>query len=119
MQLPSFLSIVGAFVFLIFALFSRVEAAAPSSQDTQWIQYTDNNGVTVYLDDNREPALYTKDFGDCLGNSVIDVTRWDAAYYKDNMTILFHLGGTTAVANESVMSRRNISRILLKLTRAS
>lgn len=71
--------------------------------DTKYVQYTGDNGVTVYLADDRRPALYTQNFGDCLGNSLINVTRFDAAYYKDNMTVLFHLEGNTAVANESLM----------------
>lgn len=71
--------------------------------DTQYVQYTNENGDSVYLADDRRPALYTQNFGDCLGNSLINVTRFDAAYYKDNMTVLFHLEGNTAVANESVM----------------
>lgn len=39
-----------------------------------------------------------------MGGSSINVTRFDAAYYKDNMTVLFHLGGETALKNESIMS---------------
>lgn len=68
-----------------------------------YVTYTNDQGVTEYLEDNREPSLYTRDYGDCQGDSVITVTRFDAAYYKDNMTITFHLGGYTAVSNESVM----------------
>lgn len=59
--------------------------------------------LTVGLDDRR-PALYTQNFGDCLGSSAVNVTRFDAAYYKDNMTVLFHLAGNTAITNGSVMS---------------
>ena len=62
------------------------------------------DGQQVLVKDNRRPALYTGDFGDCMGGSSINVTRFDAAYYKDNMTILFHLGGETALKNESIMS---------------
>lgn len=77
------------------------------TNDTLWIQTTNNAGETIYLRDDRQPALYTQDFGDCLGSSLINVTRFDAAYYQDNMTVLFHLEGSTNVANESIMS--NIS----------
>lgn len=77
------------------------------TNDTLWIQTTNNAGETIYLHDDRQPALYTQDFGDCLGSSLINVTRFDAAYYQDNMTVLFHLEGSTNVANESIMS--NIS----------
>lgn len=71
---------------------------------TRWVTYTNDDGQTVYLDDNRQPSLYTQQYGDCLGDSLIDITRFDAAYYKDNMTITFHLGGRTNIANESLMS---------------
>lgn len=75
-----------------------------SATDTQYVQSTNSAGETVYLADDRKPALYTQNFGDCLGSSLINVTRFDAAYYQDNMTVLFHLEGNTNVANESIMS---------------
>ncbi len=75
-----------------------------SSIDTQYVQSTNSAGETLYLADDRKPALYTQNFGDCLGSSLINVTRFDAAYYQDNMTVLFHLEGRTNVANESIMS---------------
>lgn len=75
-----------------------------STTDTQYVQTTTNAGETIYLADDRKPALYTQNFGDCLGSSLINVTRFDAAYYQDNMTVLFHLEGNTNVANESIMS---------------
>ncbi|KAK4891871.1 hypothetical protein LTR27_009570 [Elasticomyces elasticus] len=88
----------------IFALFTFLHvAAAANISEEQWITYADDNGDTVYLLDNRKPALYTGNFGDCLGGSSINVTRFDAAYYKDNMTVLFHLEGSTGLANESLM----------------
>jgi hypothetical protein len=65
---------------------------------------TDGQGNTIVLADDRKPALYTQHFGDCLGNSVVNVTRFDAAYYSDNMTVLFHLVGATSIKNESLMS---------------
>lgn len=74
------------------------------SHQTRYIQATDANGKVTYLDDARKPALFTRNFGDCLGNSVVNVTRFDAAYYKDNMTVLFHLQGSTNIRNESLMS---------------
>ena len=37
------------------------------------------------------------------GQSLINVTSFDAAYYADNMTVLFHLSGTTNMRDESVM----------------
>ncbi|KAF2859690.1 TRP-domain-containing protein [Piedraia hortae CBS 480.64] len=77
-----------------------VEAAAPKEQI---ITYQGPSGQPVYLRDDRQPALFTGNFGDCLGNSLINVTRFDAAYYKDNMTVLFHLEGNSGLANESLM----------------
>ena len=62
------------------------------------------DGREYLVRDNREPSLYTKDYGDCMGGSLINVTRFDAAYYKDNMTILFHLEGETVLKSESIMS---------------
>lgn len=80
-------------------------AAASSDSTTQYVESTNAAGETVYLSDNRQPAIYTQNFGDCLGDSLINVTRFDAAYYKDNMTVLFHLEGSTALNNESLMSK--------------
>ncbi|KAF1851748.1 TRP-domain-containing protein [Cucurbitaria berberidis CBS 394.84] len=61
------------------------------------------DGQRMRVRDDRKPALYTADYGDCLGESAINVTRFDAAYYKDNMTIIFHLAGETALTNETIM----------------
>ncbi|KAI9737916.1 MAG: hypothetical protein M1834_009286 [Cirrosporium novae-zelandiae] len=71
--------------------------------ETQYVTTEDSEGNTVYLADDRRPALYTGNFGDCMGDSLLNVTRFDAAYYKDNMTVIFHLMGSTAVKNESLM----------------
>ena len=88
---------------LVIGVFLSLAATALCDDDL-WIQTTNNAGETIYLRDDRKPALYTQDFGDCLGSSLINVTRFDAAYYQDNMTVLFHLEGNTNVANESIMS---------------
>ena len=69
-----------------------------------WIPYTDDDG-TQWLMDDRQPALYSQTFGDCQGDSLLNVSRFDAAYYKDNMTVLFHLEGSSALANESVIRK--------------
>jgi hypothetical protein len=70
-----------------------------------YITYTNSQNEPVYLEDNRRPALYTGHFGDCLGKglSQLNVTRFDAALYMDNMTVTFHIKGTTALKRESVM----------------
>jgi hypothetical protein len=61
------------------------------------------DGVRMRVRDDRQPSLYTADYGDCLGASAINVTRFDAAYYKDNMTIIFHFEGETGLRGEDVM----------------
>lgn len=85
------------------ALLSAISSLAYA--DTSYIIGTDANGVTRSLADDRYPALYTGQFGDCMGgSSLLNVTAFDAAYYADNMTVLFHLMGTTNLRNESIMS---------------
>lgn len=83
-----------------FFCFPQLSVAAV---EKTWITGVDEEGNKIYLDDNRRPALYTQSFGDCQGDSLINVTRFDAAYYKDNMTILFHLAGNTALTDEGLM----------------
>src|SRR5271154_3532707 len=98
-------SCVGLLAFLI-SLLSWCDLASASngtSSGIQWVEYTGTSGQTVWLQDDRRPALYTQNFGDCQGDSLINVTRFDAAYYADNMTVLFHLGGHSALTNESLM----------------
>lgn len=74
-----------------------------SSSKTQYVTYQNPQGETIYLKNDRQPSLYTGNYGDCLGSSSVNVTRFDAAYYQDNMTVLFHLAGNSGIANESVM----------------
>ncbi|KAG6004686.1 hypothetical protein E4U21_000841 [Claviceps maximensis] len=63
-----------------------------------------NGNINRGLDDSRYPALYSGDFDDCLGGeSLFNVTRFDAAYYADNLTVLFHLDGTTNLRKEDVI----------------
>ncbi|KAL9097964.1 MAG: hypothetical protein Q9163_006279 [Psora crenata] len=81
-----------------FSLIPLTFAATP-----KYVEVTTDSGENIAVRDDRKPSLYTQDFGDCLGSSLINVTRFDAAYYQDNMTVLFHLGGNTNVANESIM----------------
>lgn len=100
----SFLSLFLAI--LLLCSFSEGQKVGKNDK-TLMIQAQDSNGHPIWLRDDRKPALYTANFGDCLGDSLINVTRFDAAYYKDNMTVLFHLEGNTAVKNESLMSKLN------------
>lgn len=70
----------------------------------EWIPYPDpSTGDTIWLENNRRPSLYTGDFGDCMGNSLVNVSRFDAAYYKDNSTVLVHWAGSSDFANQTVM----------------
>ncbi|KAI9887468.1 MAG: hypothetical protein M1823_000726 [Watsoniomyces obsoletus] len=69
----------------------------------RYVPAVDAEGKRIWLEDARKPALFTRDFGDCMGNSAVNVTRFDAAYYKDNMTVSFHLRGTSNIRNESIM----------------
>ncbi|KAB5547165.1 hypothetical protein GE09DRAFT_967347 [Coniochaeta sp. 2T2.1] len=75
-----------------------------NARNTKYVYGTGVDGVTRQLPVDRTPALYTKDFGDCLGGeSLFNVTKFDAAYYRDNLTIIFHIDGTTNIKNESLM----------------
>ncbi|TQS38739.1 hypothetical protein Golomagni_00748 [Golovinomyces magnicellulatus] len=90
------------FVFLFLDLSISLVQAAESSSAT--IKGTDASGTTVMLLVDRDPALYTGDFGDCMGGqSLINLTSFDAAYYADNMTVLFNMAGSTNLRNESLM----------------
>ena len=81
----------------------------PSSthaREHKYIYGTDADGITRKLALDRTPALYTGDFGDCLGGqSLFNITKFDAAYYADNMTLVFHLDGATNIKSENLMSR--------------
>lgn len=85
---------------------------APSLQ-ARYFTGQDADGNRIFLDDARKPALFTQDFGDCLGSSVVNVSRFDAAYYKDNMTVVFHLKGSTSIRNESLMRTWDRSSFLM------
>ena len=75
-----------------------------AAQDDRTISGTDADGVTRTLLVDRTPALFTGDFGDCMGgNSLMNITSFDAAYYADNMTVLFNLAGTSNLLNQSLM----------------
>lgn len=57
-------------------------------------------------DATTQPALYTGDFGDCMGGqSLINMTSFDAAYYDTagDMYVLFNIAGMSNLRNESVM----------------
>ena len=92
---------------VVLTLILSLGALAPkaaAADETRYVTSVDDSGQQIYLDDARKPALFTRDFGDCMGGSAVNVTRFDAAYYKDNMTVVFHLRGSTSIRNESLMS---------------
>ena len=92
-------------VFTLLVAFFSICTLSLAAVNVTEVQTTDGS----YVPDDRRPSLYTQNFGDCQGDSLVNVTRFDAAYYKDNMTVLFHLAGNTAVANESLMRESSIS----------
>jgi hypothetical protein len=95
---------VAAVVLASLPAFARAQAEPTVYNGHLMIPYTDDDGTQWFMDDRR-PALYTQTFGDCQGDSLLNVSRFDAAYYKDNMTVLFHLEGSSALANESVIRK--------------
>jgi len=90
----------------LLVLSTLLVAVVAQDPKTEYVYGTGSDGVTRELPVNRNPALYTGDFGDCLGGeSLFNITKFDAAYYADNLTIVFHLDGTSNVRNESLMSK--------------
>jgi len=89
------------------SVFSSVLGQGDTMVEVAGNRYTlapNANGVLEYLADNRRPALYSGNFGDCHGpGSSIQLDRFDVAYYKDNTTIMFHLGGSSRLISESLM----------------
>lgn len=88
------------------AILSTIIPTAHADSSLQTIQGTNGAGETTTLLVDRNPALYTGNFADCMGGqSLINLTSFDAAYYADNMTVLFNLAGTTNLRNESLMCK--------------
>ena len=79
-----------------------------AQQNETYVAAIGPGGETIYLLDNRKPALYTQNFGDCLGDSLLNVTRYNAAYYADNMTVTFTLEGSVAVSGLSLLSQYQV-----------
>lgn len=100
---PALLAIIAILLCLPTVLCQSSSDGTTTKDGTRWVTYTNEDGQVIYLQDDRQPSLYTGNFGDCLGGSSINVTRFDAAYYADNMTVLFHLEGNTAIQNESLV----------------
>ncbi|TVY34100.1 putative membrane protein [Lachnellula occidentalis] len=93
-----------------FVLFNTLISSVRADDASNTVQVTESDGTVVALPVDRYPALYTGDFGDCMGGqSLINVTSFDAAYYKDNMTVLFNLAGSTNLRNDSLMCKSTSS----------
>ncbi|KAF5000868.1 hypothetical protein FGRMN_1477 [Fusarium graminum] len=75
------------------------------AQDKVFINGTGADGVFHdRLDVGRTPSLYTGDFDDCLNDgSLFNITGFDTAYYSDNLTVSFHVHGSSNIRQENVM----------------
>ena len=104
MASPSFpASWTTAFV-LFLAIFSSLISFTHGA-DAATVKGLDSDGTPILLPADRVPALYTGDFGDCMGGqSLINLTSFDAGYYTDNATVFFNIRGATNLKNESLMS---------------
>ncbi|KFY45777.1 hypothetical protein V494_00776 [Pseudogymnoascus sp. VKM F-4513 (FW-928)] len=79
--------------------------ATTTTESGNRVKGTGSRGKTKLLENDRYPALYTGKFGDCLGgHSQVEITGFDAAYYADNMTVMFHLTGTTKIKHDNIMA---------------
>jgi hypothetical protein len=86
------------------ALIGSFGTLVQAQQRRETIQGVNVKGEINTLLVDRYPALYTGDFGDCMGGqSLINLTSFDAAYYADNMTVLFNMAGHSNLRNESLM----------------
>ena len=99
-----------ALLFLL-SFLSLLQPTLAAMKNATYVMANGPGGEVIYLLDDRKPALYTQDFGSCLSDSLLSVTRFDAAYYQDNMTVSFHLEGSIAKAltNNSITSMRFLS----------
>ena len=83
------------------------------ADDRQFITTQDSEGNTIWLADDRKPALYTDNFGSCLDQGLVEITRFDPALYADNMTLNFEFAGNTNLTRDSVVSKYSSHRPLI------
>lgn len=103
---PVRLPLVAVSLLLLSILSSLATVRADDDKDPNKVYIEGNglDGVKRELDVSRYPALYTGDFDDCMGGqSLFNVTKFDAAYYADNLTVLFHLDGSTNIRSENLV----------------
>ena len=108
-----------AFCFgVLLFLLSLPQLTLTATKNATYVEANGPGGEVIYLLDDRKPALYTQNFGSCLSDSLLSVTRFDAAYYQDNMTVSFHLEGSVgkALTNNSIMSMYHTSWFSKELT---
>jgi len=99
------------------AILSTIINPVRSADIPETVPGRDANGKSTKLLADRYPALYTGDFGDCMGGqSLINLTAFDAAYYADNSTVLLNMRGTTSLRNESLMSKFHYRTLSITLT---
>ena len=104
-RVPFFLASWSMELLSLLALFAAIiPVVLGDSTPPGTITGTNAAGVTQILFVDRSPALYTGDFGDCMGGeSLLNLTAFDAAYYADNLTVLFDISGTTNLKSEAVV----------------
>lgn len=94
---------------LTLAFTALVSFASASANDTVYVAGMGVDEVKRQLDISRYPALYTGNFDDCFAEeSLFSIGRFDAGYYADNLTVVFHLNGITRVRNDSLMSKSSL-----------
>ena len=103
-------------VVLLLGLFTK---AIQASYNVTYVEWVNSAGQIEYLRDDRQPALYTQSFGNCLTDSPVTLTRFDAAYYQDNATVTFHFEGSSILSNETLTcmpyARHRIRLLLIVL----
>jgi hypothetical protein len=81
---------------------SFAQSVGHDADGNLYVSSTNSHGDKIWLADSRKPALYTSDFGECMIDSQFTISRFDAGFYKDNMTLAFHLEGVTSLDEEHV-----------------
>ncbi|KAI5293254.1 hypothetical protein KEM52_005704 [Ascosphaera acerosa] len=69
----------------------------------RWITGTNEHDEAIALLDDRKPALYTESFGSCMPHNAISIDRFEASFFRDNMSLTFHLQGTTTLDHEDLI----------------
>lgn len=89
-------------ILALIAILSWVQSLVYSAD--RWVTTTDHSGSTIYLPDNRKPALYTENFGSCMENPLLTLDNFDASFFRDNMSLTFRFHGATTLDHDDLMS---------------